>query len=185
MIMVGSGPRKRDREVSVHTTHTSRSNSRGGSHVSQDENAMAMQLEINQLKKKLCHARRRWTPSNSDVSSNDEGDVSYRHRSRTPPSEPFSYDEEHHQERRYKSLPRKGLGSDAMSKALNQISKSPFTRNIEGARLPQKFNQPTFTIYKGRMDLVEYVSHFNQRMAVHSNNEALMCKVFPVWGLWR
>jgi len=26
---------------------------------------------------------------------------------------------------------------------------------------------------------VEHVSHFNQRMAVHSKNEALMCKVFP------
>ncbi|XP_050241130.1 uncharacterized protein LOC126690028 [Quercus robur] len=29
------------------------------------------------------------------------------------------------------------------------------------------------------MDLVEHVSHFNQRMAVHSKDEALMCKVFP------
>ena len=26
---------------------------------------------------------------------------------------------------------------------------------------------------------MEYVSHFNQRMAVHSKSEALMCKVFP------
>ena len=25
---------------------------------------------------------------------------------------------------------------------------------------------------------MQYVSHFNQRMAVHSKNEALMCKVF-------
>ena len=29
------------------------------------------------------------------------------------------------------------------------------------------------------MDPVEYVSQFNQRMAVHSKDEALMCKVFP------
>ena len=36
-----------------------------------------------------------------------------------------------------------------------------------------------FTIYNGRTDLVEYVSHFNQRMAVHSRNEALLCRVFP------
>ena len=28
------------------------------------------------------------------------------------------------------------------------------------------------------MDLIEHVSHFNQRMTVHSKNEALMCKVF-------
>ena len=26
---------------------------------------------------------------------------------------------------------------------------------------------------------MEHMSHFNQRMAVHSKNEALMCKVFP------
>ena len=26
---------------------------------------------------------------------------------------------------------------------------------------------------------MEHVSQFNQRMAVHSKNEALMCKIFP------
>ena len=26
---------------------------------------------------------------------------------------------------------------------------------------------------------MEHMSHFNQRMAIHSRNEALMCKVFP------
>ena len=34
-------------------------------------------------------------------------------------------------------------------------------------------------MYNGRTDPVEHVSHFNQRMVVHSKNEALMCKVFP------
>ena len=34
-------------------------------------------------------------------------------------------------------------------------------------------------MYSGRIDHVEHVSHFNQRMAMHSKNEALMCKVFP------
>ncbi|XP_065623714.1 uncharacterized protein LOC136065021 [Quercus suber] len=66
-----------------------------------------------------------------------------------------------------------------MSRALNQISKSPFTRKIEAVTLPRCFHQPTFTIYNGRTDPVEYVSHFNQRMVVHAKNEALMCKVFP------
>ena len=36
-----------------------------------------------------------------------------------------------------------------------------------------------FTIYNKRSDLVEHVSHFTQKMVVHSSNEALMCKVFP------
>ena len=65
-----------------------------------------------------------------------------------------------------------------MSKALDCISQSPFMRRIEGAELPRQFHQPTFAIYNGRTDPVEHVSQFNQRMTVHSKDEALMCKVF-------
>ena len=82
-------------------------------------------------------------------------------------------------EQRNRSLSRKGLGNDIMSKALNQVSRSPFTCRIEGGKLPRRFAQPTFTMYNGRIDPAEHVSHFNQRMDVHSRNEALMCKVFP------
>ena len=66
-----------------------------------------------------------------------------------------------------------------MSKALNQICKSPFTCKIEKEKLPWQFHRPIFTIYNGRTDPIEHVSQFNQRMAVHSKDEALMCKVFP------
>ncbi|XP_050290554.1 uncharacterized protein LOC126728835 [Quercus robur] len=111
-------------------------------------------------------------------SSNDEHDGNYRQRSRTPPSETFSYEDEHHHRRKHKGPSSRGLGNDAMSKALDKISKSPFTRRIEGARLPRRFHQLTFIVYNGRTDPVEHVSQFNQRMAVHSKNEALMCKVF-------
>ena len=34
-------------------------------------------------------------------------------------------------------------------------------------------------MYNGRTNPVEHVSHFNQRMVVHSKNKALMRKVFP------
>ena len=66
-----------------------------------------------------------------------------------------------------------------MNKALSQISKSPFTRRIEKAKLPRRFHQPTFTMNNGRTDLVEHVSQFKQKMAVHSQDEALLCRVFP------
>ena len=33
-------------------------------------------------------------------------------------------------------------------------------------------------MYNGRTNPVEHVSYFNQRMAVHSKNETLICKVF-------
>ena len=66
-----------------------------------------------------------------------------------------------------------------MNKALNQVARSPFTRSIKGASLPRQFHQPTFSLYNGRTDPVEHVSHFSQKMAVHSKDEALMCKIFP------
>ena len=66
-----------------------------------------------------------------------------------------------------------------MNEALNQVAKSPFTWRIEGVSLPRRFNQPTFSLYNGQTDPVEHVSHFNQKMALHSKDEALMCKIFP------
>ena len=162
--------RRKDREVSVHTTHTSRSQSWSGIHLSHEENTRAMQLEINHLKRKLHHEWWRWTPSNYDFSSNNEKDGSYRPRSRTPYNEFFSYDENYNHECRNRSSFSKGLGNNAMSNALNQISRSPFTRKIKRGRLPWRFTQPTFTMYNGRTDPVKHVSHFNQRMTVHSKN---------------
>ena len=111
--------------------------------------------------------------------SNDESDDDYRRISRTPPSETFSHEEEHYRRRRRRSPSPRGLGNDAISRALDQLSKSPFTHHIERVILPRRFQQPTFAIYNGKTDPVEHVSQFNQRMAVHSRNEALMCKVFP------
>ena len=145
-----------------------------------------MHLEIDHLKRSLRHAWREQAPSNSDFFSNGEKDGS---RSRTPPSESFSYDEDYHHEHRDRNLSSKGLGNDAMSRALNQISRSPFTPKIERRRLPRQFIQPTFTIYNGQTDPVEHVSHFNQRMTMHSKNKALMCKIFlsslrPVTMKW-
>ena len=143
--MVGSGPnqveymgaqrqdhflhleRKRDWEGSVHTTHTSRSQSQGGSHISHEENARNLQQEIDHLRRRLRRKRRRRTPSSSESPSDDNG--SYMPRSRTPSSESFSCDEDYHPERRNRSSSCKGMGNDVMSKALNQISRLPFTQN--------------------------------------------------------
>ena len=50
---------------------------------------------------------------------------------------------------------------------------------MEGATLLRRFQQPAFTLYNDNIDPVEHVSQFNQKMAVHSKNKVLMCKVFP------
>ena len=118
----------------------------------------AMQREIDDLKKQLRRAQQKRSPSSSDVSSNDEKNTIYRQRSKTPPSESFFCEEEHIHKRKRMSPSRKGVGTDVMKKALSQISKSPFTRGIEKAKLPRRFHQPTFTMYNGRTDPVEHVS---------------------------
>ena len=120
-----------------------------------------MQQEIDDLKRKLRRAQRRQSRSSSDTSSNEEEDVSYRRKSRTPPSETFSYEKESRPEQRCKGPSGKGLGNDAMNKALHQVSKSPFAHRVEGAKLPRRFNQPTFAIYNDRADPVQHVSQFN------------------------
>ena len=125
-----------DHERSVHTTHTSRSQSRRKGHVSYARNDRDMQREIDKLKEELHCAWRRHSLPNFELSSDETDDATYRQRSRTLPSETFSYDDEYRHRCRYKSPPRKGLGNNVMNKALSQVSKSLFTRNIEDASLP-------------------------------------------------
>ena len=85
---------RRDREQSGQTMHTNRSQSRGKSHVSHAENEKEMQREITELKKKLRRALRKRASLESESSSGDIEDDTYRQRSKTPPSETFSSDEE-------------------------------------------------------------------------------------------
>ena len=106
----------------------------------------AMQREIDDLKRQLRQAQQKQSPLSSDVSSNDEEDTIYRQWSRTPPSESFSCEEEHFHKTNRKSPSRRGVGIDVMKKALSQISKSPFTREIEKAKPPKHFHQPMFTM---------------------------------------
>ena len=91
---------------------------------------MAMQREIDDLKRKLRRAQRRQSELSPDLPSDDESDDEYRQRSRTPPSETFSHEEERYQRRRRANPTPRGLGGDAMSRALDQLSRSPFTRRI-------------------------------------------------------
>ena len=163
----------------MHTTYTSKIQSRGKSHVSYAKNERDMQCEIDGLKKELRRAWWRRSSPDSELSSEETDDATYRRRSRTPPSETFFCDKEYRHRCKNKSPPHKGLGNNAMNEALSQVAKSPFTRNIEGVSLPRQFHQPTFTLYNGRTDLVEHVGHFSQKMAIHSRDEALMCKIFP------
>ena len=114
--------------------------SRIGSHISQEQETRNLRLEIDYLRKKLCHRvhnRGNRTPPSSSRSE----DSSYRPRSKTPHSESFSASScldrvERHSKRHEDSSFPKSMGNDAMSKALRQIAKSPFTRRIDKAKIP-------------------------------------------------
>jgi len=69
---------------------------------------------------------------------------------------------------------------DAMSHALRQAARSPFSSDIERAPMPSKFTWPPFNSYDGKTNPVEHVSHYIQMMSLHTYNDALMCKVFPL-----
>ena len=168
-----------DHEGSMHTTHTNKSQSRGKSHVSHAKSDRDMLREIDELEKELRRARWRCLSPDFELSSEETDDATYRRRSRTPLSETFSGDEKYRHRCKNKSPTYKGLGNNAMNEVLSQVVRSPFTQNMEGASLPRWFHQPTFSLYNGRTDPVEHVSHFSQKMAVHSRDEALMCKIFP------
>ena len=84
---------------------------------------------------------------------------------------------------------------DAMSRALLRATRSPFLDDIERAPMPSRFTCPPFNSYDEKTNSVEHVSHYIQMMSLHTNNDALMCKVFPSslgpmalrWfnGLWK
>ena len=104
----------------MQTYHIGGSGYRRKGHVIHEQvDEKAMQREIDDLKKQLRRAQRKQIPSSSDVSSNDEEDVSYRQRSGTPFSESFSCEEENPHKRRRRSPSGKGVGSNVMKKALN------------------------------------------------------------------
>ena len=108
-----------------------------------------MQREIDELKKELHRARRRHSSPDSELSSEETDDATYKRRFKIPPSKTFSSDEEYRHKRKNKSPTHKGLGNNAMNEVLNQVARSPFTRSIKGASLPRRFHQPTFSLYNG------------------------------------
>ena len=153
--------REDHQEGSMHDVYMDGSGFQRKAHVVHEQgDERAMQREIDNLKKQLRQAKQKQYPSNSDVSSNDEEDTVYRQRSRTPPNESFSCEDEYFHQRKRRSPSHKGVGNDVMKKALSQISKSPFTQGIERVKLSRRFHQPTFAMYNGRTDPVEYVSQF-------------------------
>uniref|UniRef100_A0A2N9G0X2 RNA-directed DNA polymerase n=1 Tax=Fagus sylvatica TaxID=28930 RepID=A0A2N9G0X2_FAGSY len=68
---------------------------------------------------------------------------------------------------------------NAVWKAFDLISSSPFSKEIEKAKMPERYPVPRFEIYNGRTDPVTHIGHYHQSMALSRNNDPLMCRLFP------
>ena len=70
-------------------------------------------------------------------------------------------------------------GMNAVGRALDLMSSSHFSREIEKAKLPERFTAPCFEAYNDRTDPVAHISHYQQMMALSCYNDPLMCRLFP------
>ena len=72
---------------------------------------------------------------------------------------------------------------DTMSHALRRAACSPFSNEIKHTKMRRWFTKPPFTIYDGKTNPVEHISHYVQMMSLYSQNDGLMCKCsHPVLG---
>ena len=61
---------------------------------------------------------------------------------------------------------------------MTNISRSPFTDEIEQAEPPREFSMPHFTFFKGEEDPEGHLKHYRSAMILYQNNDDLMCKIF-------
>ncbi|XP_075663429.1 uncharacterized protein LOC142633027 [Castanea sativa] len=160
-------------------------------HMSRDDVLRQMQSEIAYLRKRVDSKKRRRKDNASSSSDNSEANPGGIHLPVFEPTRSMTHASvssgvRAKQLKVTKMPDTDGIyredGSDAMGQALRQIAKSPFVTRINRAKLPRRFSQPLFTVYNGRTDPVEHVSHFCQKMAVYSNNEALMCETLKTYS---
>ncbi|XP_048424646.1 uncharacterized protein LOC125470145 [Pyrus x bretschneideri] len=60
---------------------------------------------------------------------------------------------------------------------MTDISRSPFTDEIEQAEPLRKFSMPYFTYFKGDGDPDRYLKHYQSTMVLYRNKDAFMCKI--------
>ncbi|KAM2544170.1 hypothetical protein TB1_015894 [Malus domestica] len=67
---------------------------------------------------------------------------------------------------------------EALQWNMTNISRSPFTDEIEQAEPPREFSMPHFTFFKGDEDPKRHLKRYRSAMILYRNNDELMCKIF-------
>ncbi|KAM1996080.1 hypothetical protein ACFX15_029069 [Malus domestica] len=73
---------------------------------------------------------------------------------------------------------RNEVTDEALRRNMTNISRSPFTDEIEQAEPPREFSMPHFTSFKGDEDPERHLKRYRSAMILYRNNDELMCKIF-------
>uniref|UniRef100_A0A2N9FJY0 RNase H type-1 domain-containing protein n=1 Tax=Fagus sylvatica TaxID=28930 RepID=A0A2N9FJY0_FAGSY len=74
----------------------------------------------------------------------------------------------------------KGRGRESDSQTPKEADFTlSFLSQDRASKVPARFVTPPLAVYDGKSDPVGHLSRFRQSMAIHNNNDALMCRVFP------
>ena len=58
------------------------------------------------------------------------------------------------------------------------VNRLPFTEWIVDEPKPKDFVVPSFKQFVGKSDPVDHIFNFQQKMALETRNEAILCKMF-------
>mgnify|MGYP001148330968 CR=1 FL=1 len=72
---------------------------------------------------------------------------------------------------------RNKVTDKALRRNMTNISRSPFTDEIEQTEPPCEFSMPHFTSFKGDEDPERHLKHYRSAMILYQNNDDLMCKI--------
>ncbi|KAM2432439.1 hypothetical protein ACFX1W_019642 [Malus domestica] len=80
--------------------------------------------------------------------------------------------------KRLHDFQRNEVTDEALRWNMTNISRSPFTDEIEQAEPPREFSMPHFTSFKGDEDPERHLKRYRSAMILYRNNDELMCKIF-------
>ncbi|KAM2194544.1 hypothetical protein ACFX1R_028667 [Malus domestica] len=80
--------------------------------------------------------------------------------------------------KRLHDFQRNEVIDEALRRNMTNISRSPFTDEIEQAEPPREFSMPHFTSFKGDEDPERHLKRYRSAMILYRNNDELMCKIF-------
>ncbi|KAM1875380.1 hypothetical protein ACFX14_042954 [Malus domestica] len=80
--------------------------------------------------------------------------------------------------KRLHDFQRNEVTDEALRRNIINISRSPFTEEIEEAEPPREFSMPHFTSFKGDEDPDRHLKRYQRAMILYRNNDDLMCKIF-------